>query len=94
LKAVGMRRRGIMFLVLLEALIIISVAIITGSFIGMIGGQILTLLLPNLRVEKIVIFPSHLIVSQIIIAVIFALIGSIIASNRANRYNISILIKE
>lgn len=93
LKAVGMGNLGIIALVFVEALIIIVVAVVTGLFIGLLSGSSLTLLLPNLRVEKVVIIPEGLIILQIIIAVFFALLGSLIASTRANRHVISHIIK-
>jgi ABC-type antimicrobial peptide transport system permease subunit len=93
LKAIGFGNIGIITLVFVEAVVIIVVAIFTGFFVGWIGGTSLTMLLPNLRVEKIVLFPQDLIIYQVLVAVIFALIGSLIASVRANRHKISLLIK-
>lgn len=93
LKAVGMSNNGVISLIFLEALIIIFVAVLTGSLIGYIGGSSLTLLLPQLRVEKVVIFPQELIVPQIILGAVFAALGSLLASKTANRYKISHLIR-
>lgn len=93
LKSVGLSKRGTISLVMLEAGIIIIVAVITGLLVGWVGGYSLTNLLPPLRVERHVILPLDLIIPEILIGIVFSFTGAIVSSTRTNRYQISLLIK-
>lgn len=93
LKALGVRRRGVVGLVTLEAVIIIVVAMATAALIGIVGAYSIIQVLPNLRVEKQMMVPGFILLLEVAVAMAMALAGTLIAALRANRHEISLLLK-
>jgi ABC-type lipoprotein release transport system permease subunit len=93
LKALGLGRFSVINLILLEGLITVLVAGITGTAIGFIGGVVLNGLLPSFTIQKINLFPIDLIILQLIFAIVSAIIGSLLAGSRTFRFKITELIR-
>lgn len=95
LKALGFSNYNTFSLVFTEGIMVVTVAIFTGFFVGLIAGQFVNyVFIGDLKVPKIILFDQGLIEMQMLICILTGTIGSTIAALLTRQFKISELLRQ